>query len=214
MSGGQYTAQLSDLNAPPCKERQLKTATFDIETTSLDAVGAGVLLCVVFQDYESREQTIFRVDNYRCKLGKEVPVLKDVINHMEKYQMMVGHNAQRFDMNFLMTRCVRLGISFTPNPFIYDTLKAFRRTGLLTVQNAFGKPSAGLDMVVDALDGVQMKSKIYPASWWESVWDYKGSRKQAMNSIVEHCQADVEMNASIYPQLLAMDGKATIKRWR
>jgi DNA polymerase elongation subunit (family B) len=176
-------------------------------------VGAGILLCVVFQDYESEEQTIFRVDNYRCKLGKEIPLLKDVIGHLDKYQMVVGHNVQRFDLNFLMTRCVRLGLSFSPNPFVYDTLKAFRRTGLLTVQNAFGKPSAGLDMVVDALDGVQMKSKIYPASWWESVWDSKGSRKQAMNCIVEHCQADVGMNAGIYPQLLAMDGKAIIKRW-
>ena len=192
----------------------MKTATMDIETTSLDAVGAGILLCVVFEDYETKEQKIFRVDEYRCKLGKETPLLKDVIEWMNKYQMLVGHNIQKFDINFLMTRCVRLSLDFTPNPFVYDTLKAFRRTGLLTVQNAFGKPSAGLDMVVDALDGVQMKSKIYPASWWESVWDSKGARKQAMNCIVEHCQADVKMNASIYPQLLAMDGKAVIKRWR
>lgn len=192
----------------------MKTTTFDIETTALDAVGAGILLCVVFQDYDTQEQTVFRVDEYRCKLGKEIPVLKDVIAHLEKYQMVVGHNVIKFDLNFLFTRCVRLGLDFKPNPFVYDTLKAFRRTGLLTVQNAFGKPSAGLDMIVDALDGVQEKTKIYPASWWESVWDSKGARKQAMNFIVEHCQADVKMNASIYPQLLAMDGKATIKRWR
>jgi uncharacterized protein YprB with RNaseH-like and TPR domain len=191
----------------------VKTAIFDIETTSLDAVGAGFLLCVVIQDFHTGEQYTHRLDDYKkIQLGKEKPLVRDVLAALSSYDLLVGHNINRFDLHFLKTRAMRLGLDWSLYPLTYDTLPAFKRVGYRTVMNAFGKPSAGLDMVIDALDGVQAKTKIYPATWWQSVWGDKQVRKMAMNAIVEHCQSDVKMNAEIYPALLRADMRASVKR--
>jgi hypothetical protein len=97
-------------------------------------------------------------------------------------------------------------------PFVYDTMTAFRRTKYLTVPNGFGKPSAGLDMVIDLFGEAQEKTKIYPVEWWESVWANKAKRTDVLDKITNHCQADVRMNAQIYPLLLAADVRANIRR--
>ena len=190
----------------------MKTAIFDIETTALDAVGAGFLLCMVAQDAHTGEQKILRLDDFRCQVGKEKPLVKAVMELLSSYDLLVGHNIIRFDINFIKTRALRLDLPWSLYPLVYDTLPAFRRCGYLTVQNGFGKPSAGLAMVVDALNGFQEKTAIYPASWWSSVWGDSGARKQAMNHIVDHCCADVRMTSDIYPELLHADNRAYIKR--
>jgi hypothetical protein len=69
-----------------------------------------------------------------------------------------------------------------------------------------------MDMVADFLGLEQLKTKIYPREWWQSIWGNEERRTKAMNNIVDHNKRDIEMNAKMYPILLANDPRVIIKR--
>jgi hypothetical protein len=69
-----------------------------------------------------------------------------------------------------------------------------------------------MDMVSDFLGVDQLKTKIYPAEWWTSIWGNELKRIEAINTISDHCQRDVRQNALIYEKLLPADFKASIRR--
>jgi uncharacterized protein YprB with RNaseH-like and TPR domain len=191
----------------------LHTATFDIETTSLEAVGAGILIAAVIKPVGKKE-IVFRTDHYKDPLGKEEALLTAVLHHLAQYDLLVGHNIDKFDLPWLRSRAVQLGVeggeSFAP--FTYDTCKAFRRVGYLTVRNAIGKPTASLAHAVDFFRLPQYKTAIYPNEWWETVWGDRVQRRAAIDKVVDHCVRDVRNNAMIYPLLLRVDRRAKIGR--
>lgn len=190
----------------------MKACVLDIEATSLEAIGAGVILCAVIQDYHSGKQTVLRIDDFKCAPGKEGPLVDAIVKHLSGYDLVIGHNVERYDLNFIKTRAMRLNVPCDIRPFVYDTMKAFRRCGILTVQNGFGKPSAGLAMAADALQLKQEKTSIYPGEWWQAVYGDKDQRDRLMRFIVEHCKADVRMTAALYRELLPKDSRANIRR--
>lgn len=201
------------------ERNKLNSATFDIETTSLGAVGAGIILCVCIRPTVTKRTRVFRLDAYQFKASKdygvvereETQLLKDSIEELSKYDVLIGHNIIRYDIPYIKSRAFQREVSI--KPFVaYDTLTAFRRTGYLTVPNNFGKPSGGLDMVADFLHIRQEKTKIYPYDWWEAVWAKEAKRLDAMNEIVEHCQRDVRMNANVFPFLFAADPRPALKK--
>ena len=198
----------------------MKSAVFDIETTALDGQGGGILLAVCVRPLSSNRTRTFRVDAYPYEPSpdygvferQEKDLLEAVIDELMKYDLLIGHNIERFDLHFLKTRAHRLGVSWFLNPLVYDTMKAFRRTGFRTVLNGFGKPSAGMDMIGDFLGIDQLKTKIYPAEWWTSIWGNERKRREAIDTIVDHCQRDVRQNLMIYEKLLPADMRAVIRR--
>jgi len=198
----------------------MQSAVFDIETTDLGAVGAGIVLCVCIRPTQTQRTRTFQLDMWEYDPDplfgflerEETDLLKAVHTELAKYHILVGHHIDGFDLPYLKSRAFRLGIEWRINPFTYDTLKAFRRTHFLTRQNGFGKPSAGLDMVADFAGVKQEKTKIYPADWWESIWGNKQTRSEAIHKIVLHCQKDVRLNANILEVLWAADMRATIRR--
>lgn len=196
----------------------MKSCVMDIETTALGAVGAGVILCVCIRSTETGYTRVFRLDNYSFPADdnyglverEERALLLDVMEELKRYFVVIGHNVRRFDWNYLVSRALIRGVPWTVRPGLYDTLTAFKRTGYLTIPNAIGKPSAGLDMVADFLRIPQEKTKIYPADWWEVIWGNKAKRVEAMNNIVDHCQKDVKMNAQVFECLWAADPRPQI----
>jgi len=192
----------------------MRTAVFDIETTSLDAVGAGFILCVVVKPHHKPRLT-FRIDAYKKdKPGREIETLGSAFAELAKYDLLIGHNITRFDWRYLRSRAMRLGLPIPTAPFVYDTMQAWRRVGMLTVPNHIGKPSAGLAHMADFLGLAQEKTLVMPGVWWESVWGDNKKRLEAMNSIVSHCQADVSMTEKAYDLLLPIDLHANIRRAR
>lgn len=197
----------------------MKSATFDIETTDLAAVGAGMLVCACVQP-EGEEIRSFRIDGYKFKADtkfgflerEEAALLVDVVSELKKYPLLVGHNIDKFDLPFLRSRAYRLNAPCELYPFTYDTLKAFRRVGLRTVLNGFGKPSAGLAHVADFFGIPQEKTGIFPVEHWRTIWGNEAQRNMAMDNLIDHCERDVRMNALVYPALLQQDMRATIKR--
>ena len=198
----------------------MNSVVIDIETTNLGAVGAGIVLCVCIRPTSTGRTRTFRLDQYEFKANskefgiverEETQLLKDVAAELQKYDVLIGHNLIRFDVPYLKSRAFQRELSMPP-VVIYDTLTAFRRTNYLTVQNRFGKPSAGLDMVADFLHVKQLKTKIYPYDWWETIWAKESRRIEAMNEIVEHCVRDCRLNANVFPYLWAADPRPALKK--
>ncbi len=204
----------------------MKSAVFDIECTDFDAVGAGILVCCVVIPLDTNEPKIFRLDEYdKSVMGwlniekygylerEEKEELSDLFAFLEKYDMLIGHNIDRFDIPYMKTRGMRRDVPFDLRPLTYDTFKAFRRCGIQTRPNGFGKPMAGLGAAADALNITgDSKTVVYSGEWWMGIWGDKEKRKIAFDAVVGHCVADVKMNLGVYREILPKDLKVNIKR--
>jgi len=186
----------------------VKTAVFDIETTDLSAV-SGFILCAVIKEV-GKKPTVLRYDRFRDKPGREIKLLKAILSELSKYDILVGHNIANFDIPFIKTRGMVLDVDIDLNPFVYDTLPAFRRTGILTKRGFAGRPIASLGFVADALGVPQMKTAIYPREHAQTHFGL--NTETSMAKLVEHCVADVIMTEQVFLRLLKFDRKAKIVR--
>lgn len=196
------------------------SVVFDIETTDLGAVGAGMITCVCLRPMQTKRTRTYHIGMYEFDPSDEFgfferqerALLEDVFKELSTYHIWIGHNIDKFDIPYLRSRAFRLGVNFDLSPFTYDTLKAFRRTGYLTRPNGFGKPSGGLAFVADFGGIVQEKTAIYPAEWWMQIWGNKKARIEAIQNVVDHCQRDVRMNANVWEFLWGGDKRGSMKR--
>lgn len=194
-------------------QAQFRACTFDIETTSLDAVGAGVILCAVIKPL-GEKAVVLRYDHMHLSPGNDKALVRRIIAELCKYDLLIGHNIERFDLNFIKTRALIHGLSIPSRPFVYDTMKAFKRCAFLTVPNIVGKPTARLDMVVDMFGIPQRKTALLPREHWKTVWGKQKERLEAMNKLTEHCVLDVAMNEDIYTRLFTFDQTCILKRMK
>jgi uncharacterized protein YprB with RNaseH-like and TPR domain len=199
----------------------LKSACFDIETTALEGIGAGMLICACVRPLSTQRTRTFRLDAYKYEPDplfgafdrQEKDLLTALVDELKTYDLLIGHNIENFDLGFLRTRAYRHNVPFPLNPITYDTMKAFRRVRMRTVLNAIGKPTASLAMIADFLGVKQEKTSIFPVEHWKTIWGNEVERMDAMNSIIDHCQKDVRMNTQVYELLLPYDEKVSIRRW-
>lgn len=189
----------------------MNIAVLDLETTSLDAVGGGMIVCAVLKPLEGDPVT-YRYDEFHDRPGHEKKMLSDLLLSLRGYHLLVGHNIVGFDWGMLKSRAAILGVPFLHHPLAYDTMLAFKRTGLRTVLNGVGKPTAALDHIVDFFGYRQEKTKIYPREHWKTVWETGEERTIAIDHLVEHCVADVEMTEKIYWRLLDFDAVERLHR--
>ena len=199
----------------------MRSAVIDIETTALEGVGAGVILCACIRATTTGRVSTHRIE-YRNEWNpseegflqtEETNLLLSLINDMTNYDLLIGHNIDRFDLPYIRSRAQARQVPFFQNPFVYDTMRAFGRTKLRTVLNGYGQPSKSMAMIADFLGLDQLKTNIYPRQWWQSIWGNAEEREAAMQEIIDHCKRDVRTNHEIYDLLLQYDMKASIKRW-
>ena len=192
----------------------MRIATFDVECTDLAAVGPGIFLCAVVKPLWEEPKT-FRYDTHKKTFSEsERLALQDTLGEINKYDMIIGHNVEDFDLKWLRTRAYAIGVEFSAHPFTYDTMKAFRRVGYRTAINRnTGKPISSLAFVADCLGIDNLKTQIYPREHWQCVWGDGKRRSEAMDNLVSHCLGDVIMTEKIYSILLPADTRANIKRF-
>jgi uncharacterized protein YprB with RNaseH-like and TPR domain len=196
----------------------MKSVVLDIETSDLAAVGAGFMLCAVLREEGDWSPCkAFRYDSFKCDPGNEKTMLESMLVELSQYDMIIGHNIEKFDIPYLKSRALVLGVPFNLHPLTYDTLKAFRRLGYLSRPNGFGKPSAGLGIVADML-GVtsddNAKTGIYPRAHWKAVWQIGKEREEALDEIVDHCKRDVCLNYEVFKVLWANDIGVNLRKLR
>lgn len=196
------------------------SAVFDIETTDLGAVGAGIITVVCIRPMQTKRTRTFHLGMYEFEPDpmfgfleqEETELLKGVREEFRKYHILIGHNIERFDWPYLRSRAFIRDVTWDVYPALYDTLKAFRRTRFLTVPNGYGKPTGRLDHVADFANIKQEKTSRYPRARWEQIWGNKARRAEAIHEEVDHCQRDVRMNAQVFDYLWASDMRPTIKK--
>lgn len=186
-------------------------AVVDLETTSLSAVGAGMIVCAVIKPLQE-DAEVLRYDYLNCKPGKEKKLVQEIVTRLENFHLLIGHNILSFDWGFLKSRAVSLGVPFKHFPLAYDTMRAFKRTGLRTRLNQIGKPTAALDHIIDFFGLPQEKTRLYPVEHWKTIWETGDDRTKAVQALVDHCVADVEMTEKIYWKLLDLDTTVGFQR--
>jgi len=199
----------------------MRSAIFDIECSALEGVGAGLMLCACVRPYSTQRTRTFRLKYNKDWNSQEAgfleveerDLLAELIEELEKYDLLIGHNIINFDLPYIRSRAMAHEMRYDQRPFVYDTMKAWGRVKARTVLNGYGKPSKSLDMIADFLGVDQEKTKIYPRQHWMTIWGNDLQREEAMQNLVNHCQRDVRMNAEVYRLIMPLDEKGAIRRW-
>lgn len=162
--------------------------SLDLETTGFEA-DYNIILCAVikpFTENSDGKHKIIRSDSYSqwdTSRSCDAPLCRDLRSEMDKYDIIVAHNGTRFDVPFMMTRFLKWGIKWN-QPKIVDPVRLARRYMKLG--------SNSLKSVTHHL-GIQGKTECLGEQWMEAKFDRGKSNKKAMDYVVEHCIADVDI---------------------
>lgn len=172
----------------------MKIATFDIETTNLNA-NMGRILCASFHDLQTGATFTLRGDKKPYKVKDKLNdarlacAIRDVI---KKYNLIVTWNGKLFDAPFLNARLLKAG-SEDSNPQMHLDLMYF----------ASGNSSKVGTM---RMDGVAKFFKVnhQKTELNYDVWQGANIGDLAcMDKVVEHCEADVDVLADLYWKMIS-----------
>ena len=167
----------------------IRVAVFDIETTGLDA-SMGRVLCAVAQFYGPREKHVWRADSYpewkTGRRGNDRALIADILGKLEQADIVIAHNGLWFDMAFLRTRALIHGLPPVHPKKIIDPMQKARK------EFRFHRNS--LDAISTVLGTKDHKTPLNPNTWAAAMFD---GDKAAMDEIVAHCEADVEVLAEV-----------------
>lgn len=163
----------------------IRVATFDIETTGLNAAFGRILCCCVMS-YDPQEIKTFRADEYPAwKAGRrsdDYEITAEIMAYLEQFDVLVAHNGVKFDLPFIRTRALAHGLPPLHPLKIVDPV--------LTARKALRMQSNSLDAIAKHLGAPDQKTPLLPETWARAMMD---EDRSAMDSIVEHCIADVKV---------------------
>lgn len=189
----------------------MRAAILDIETATLDVVAPGAAFyCAVFKPIGSHKIIVHRHDQ-----NGQRAALKATLNTLAQFDLIIGHNVQRFDLPMLFSFMRVNGLKGEyPNPLVYDTLAAFRRIGYCTPYGEYGRIKK-LGFCIDFFwPGEQKKTSLFPHWHAMAIYNKGEAGKRAMTYVVNHCIADVMMNEKLYLKMLPDDQRVNIRRFR
>ncbi len=161
----------------------ISAACFDLETTSLNA-DFGIILCAVIKEPD-KKPVIFRNDKlcktWKTKRSDDSDIVKAITAELSKYDILVAHNGVNYDIPFLRTRLARHHLPIFPQKKVIDPVLIARR--------ALRMSGNGLEKICSLL-GFNLKTRVDGQLWMKASLD---GDVAAMNYIVDHCVADVEM---------------------
>jgi hypothetical protein len=169
----------------------MKTAIFDLETSSLYA-DTGILLCAVIKEYGSKgKPTIIRADQFpewKTQRSNCKPAVKKTIEALLGYDIFVAHNGQFFDKTMLVSWALKFGlrVDLRFSRFIDPVLLARRHMRL---------SRRSLGNVLQFFNIVEEKTPIRWEYWMKSALD---GDSRSLDYIVKHCVADVSLLEKAY----------------
>lgn len=171
----------------------LTAATFDLETTSLNA-DFGIVLCGVILPHDSRAKPIvFRGDKsnpkWATKRSDDSKLVAEIADELAKYDVLIAHNGQRFDLPFLRTRLAKWHLPPMPKKKLIDPV--------LIARNQLKMSWNSLEKLADMM-GCNAKTEVSGDLWIRAALD---GDKKAMDYIVDHCVADVVMLSNVFDKL-------------
>lgn len=174
----------------------ISTLILDLETTDLNA-DRGVILCASYESSTDpgKVRTIRQDDpeinpDWECKRSYDRELVKRVNALVREHDVIVAHNGNKFDIPFLRTRALRWRLAPVKDVKLVDPLRI--------AWNKFRLRSNSLGAISDYL-GIEAKKTPLDLSVWASAM-LDGDRR-AMNKIVEHCEADIEVLSAVLPHV-------------
>jgi len=174
----------------------MRTAIFDIETSSLYS-NFGILLCCSIKDYQADGKgklRTFRADKYPTWEKKRTDckqITVDIVNTLKDYDILVAHNGQYFDKQWLNTLCL-----------LYGEIPAIRWTKMidpvLLARRHLRLGRNSLETLIDYFGIPHKKTHVSGRLWLQA--GIEGNRK-AMQQIVDHCEVDVKSLEAVYDKV-------------
>lgn len=168
----------------------LKSAVFDIETTDLTADGVeGMLICAAILPLDADEAVIHRL---QWGEGDDRRLVTRVRAALDHYDILIGHNIRRHDINFIRTRADYWDLQHRRKNFLeFDTLNAAQGAGLLL-------NSKSLSALADFYGVATHRTVVQRSTWSQVRSTYEPEFEHAMSVIVDHCVGDVRDNRSLF----------------
>lgn len=173
------------LKENPSKER---IGFLDIETTNLKA-DCGPMLCYCIKKYH--EPVILSAcitKKELCSKDKDKNILKQLSRDLNEFDTVVTYYGAGFDIPFIRTRCVCMGVDFPE----YGQLK--HKDIYFIIKHKFKLRRNSLQIACEALLGNSDKTHLDPMRWFEAS---QGNTKQ-IKYIYDHCVHDVEDLEKLY----------------
>lgn len=172
--------------------------SFDLETSSLQA-GFGVLLCAVIKPWK-KAPIVLRIDSDPSGVNSDDSrLVSATITALRPYNILIAHNGVDFDRRFLNSRAVKWELDpLNPRGNIVDPVKIARRH-LRVGSNSLASLSSFLATK-------HRKSPVDGDIWVRATLDRD---KDAMDSIVKHCIADVLVLEEVAEKLIPFAGRIT-----
>jgi len=173
----------------------LRSAVFDIETTSFTATGLrGFLICCSILPLE-QERPYTLALRYGEQAGRDRRLVQETIEELSQYDILIGHAIDWFDLPWLNTRADYHGLPPLRTWIIIDTYQLARNQRLRTSRKT-------LAHLLDHFRMEVLKTQIYPCMWEDIRSDDQDIFEQARDLIVEHCELDVITNRALFDRLM------------
>jgi uncharacterized protein YprB with RNaseH-like and TPR domain len=177
----------------------MKIGIFDLEMSGFFADGA-ILLCCSSKQYENKAITCVRADsfpNWKKNRTDEKDFIQAVCDELDKYDILIAHNGERFDKKFLNAKCLQYKIKpilrfkklIDPVQLSWRHLKLGRNT---------------LAALIDYLEIPVKKTPIELHKWMKASME---GHKPSMDLICEHCDYDVKTLEFVYDRLRCLIDK-------
>ena len=164
----------------------------DIESTNL-AADFGIILCYCIADADS--DTIYHrvITKSDLKTCLDKKVVEQCLKDMRKFDRLVGFYSTKFDIPFIRTRAVALGVEDFPEygEIIHNDL-------YYAVRNKFRLSSNRLENACRILLGNTDKTRIESKYWIKALQGDVDS----LAYILDHCQKDVTDLKKLYNKLI------------
>lgn len=188
----------------------LKAAVFDIEV--MDFRSGGLLnhmICTSVLPLDSDDVTTLKLkfsDN-----GDDVRLLKDTVNELCKYDILIGHNIIAFDFNWLNSRLMYHDLPPMPKRWLYyDTYFAAKRMAIKSARKSLGFLGDYFKLEGD-------KTAVMPVAWQRVASRNKNEFNIGLREIVYHCEQDVLLNRNLFYALWPRDRSSVnlpfTKKW-
>jgi uncharacterized protein YprB with RNaseH-like and TPR domain len=171
----------------------MKIGIFDLEMSSLNADG-GIILCCSVKEYGKKGVTCVRADSFKSwkdNRTNEKDLIQAISNELDKYDILVAHNGERFDKKFFNAKCLQ-----------YHLKPILRFKKLIDpVQLSWRHLRLGRNTLAALIDYLEIPVKKTPLElhrWLEA--SLEGSKK-SMDIICTHCDYDVITLEQVYDRL-------------
>lgn len=150
-------------------------------------------------DYKTKKVTTIRADKFKSwknNRTNQQEVTQAIMDHLEDYDCLIGHNAQWFDKKFLNALCLKYHIDpALRNKKMIDPVLLSRRHLQLSGNS--------LAYLIEFLNVSEKKTPIQWKHWMLAAFE---GNSHSMDYISTHCVADVKSLYSVYEKLRKLVG--------